>query len=58
MLGPTFINFIILDLDGVLIVRVKSENGDSAVRAKVFVGDFIADNLAARFWYDSDFRVC
>jgi len=52
------VNFIILDLDSVLIVRVKSKNWNSAVSAKVLVGDFIADNLTARFWYDSDFGVC
>ena len=58
MLGLTFINFIIFDLDGVLIVRIEPKNRDSAVRAKVLVGDLIADNLTARLWHDSDFCVC
>ena len=57
-LGLPLVNFIVLDLDGVLIVRVKSKNRDSAVRAQMLVSDFIADNLTAGLWYDSDFRVC
>ena len=58
MLGLALINFIVLNLDGVLIVRIEPKNRDSAVRAKVLVGDFIADRLAVRLWHDGNFCVC
>ena len=57
MLSLALIALVVLDLDGILIVRIHAKNWDAAMCAKMFVSHFIAYHLAALLWHDGYFCI-
>ena len=57
MLSLALVALVVLDFNGVLIVRVHTKNWDATMCAKMLVSHFVAYSLTALFWHDSDLSV-
>ena len=57
MLSLALVALVVLDLNGVLIVRIHTKNWDAAMCAKMLVSHFVAYSLTTLFWHDSDLSV-
>ena len=57
MLSLALVALVVLDLNGVLIVRIHAKNWDATMCAKMLVSHFVAYHLTALLWHDGYFCV-
>ena len=57
MLSLALVALVVLDINGVLIVRIHAKNWDAAMCAKMLVSHFVAYHLTALLWYDGYFCI-